>query len=92
MTTEISLPSALAKHTGGNSTISAPVNSLGEALSHLTEQFSLGEVLLAEDGSLQPYIRVVIDNTVVKKSALNNLAQIDVTDKQIELKTAFAGG
>lgn len=92
MTTRISLPSALARHTGGNSNVTTAARSLYDALSDLTEQYSLGDVLLNEDGSLQPYIRVVIDNSMLSKTALQDLTNINISDKEVELKTAFAGG
>ena len=92
MDSTILIPSALARHTGGQTSVNTSEPSLGKALSALTEQFSLGEAVLTQSGDIQPYIRVVINNSMVSKAALRQPESIEIAGASVELKTAFAGG
>lgn len=92
MSGTITLPSALARHTDGQSIISTDESSLGQALKALSNQYSLGDAILNSEGQLQPYIRVVISNKMLGKSQLGNPDEVALDGTMVELKTAFAGG
>lgn len=92
MTSTISLPTTLARHTGGHSHVTTNESNLGEALRSLSSEYSLGDALITEQGQLQPYIRVVVDNRMLGSSQLDNPDAVELSETRIELKTAFAGG
>lgn len=90
--TEVTIPNALAKFTDGQTRLDVSADTLGAALQKLTEQHQLGDVVLGPNGDLQPYIRVVVDDTVVSGKSRSELDRISLNGSQVELKTAFAGG
>lgn len=90
--TKIKLPRALAQYTNGQALIELEAKTLFEALSSLTNTYKLGSALLNEDGSVQPYIGVVLDARLLSRAILADPHAINVADAQIQIKTAFAGG
>lgn len=88
----LKLPKALARYTNGTTDIDIPAATLQDTLSKLTAEYNLGTAVLREDGTIQPYIGVVIGGQLLNKATLADLQAIDVTDQNIQLKTAFAGG
>ena len=63
--TTITLPKSMAQYVGGSTSVPVEAHTLYGALQELTERWTLGTALLQENGSLQPYIRVVVDNAIV---------------------------
>jgi hypothetical protein len=90
--THLQLPKALARHTQGARELDVAGRTLQEALSTLTSDHGLGTAILREDGSLQPYVRIVIDQELLNAASLADLNSVVVEGKTVQLKTAFAGG
>ena len=90
--TTVTLPKTMAQYAGGETSVPVDADTLHGALRELTERWTLGTALLQEDGSLQPYLRVVVDDTMVSEGSPEALSAVPVEGRTVELKTAFAGG
>ncbi|MDP5366605.1 MAG: MoaD/ThiS family protein [Paracoccaceae bacterium] len=88
----LKLPKALARYTNGTTEIEVSETTLKDTLAKLTNDYNLGTAILRDDGSIQPYIGVVVGGELLNKAALTDPSSIEVTNKEIQLKTAFAGG
>lgn len=88
----LKLPKALARYTNGTTEIEVSETTLKDTLAKLTNDYNLGTAILRDDGSIQPYIGVVVGGKLLSKAALTDPSSIEVTNKEIQLKTAFAGG
>lgn len=88
----LKLPKALARFTNGTTEIEVSETTLKDTLAKLTNDYNLGTAILRDDGSIQPYIGVVVGGELLNKAALTDPSSIEVTNKEIQLKTAFAGG
>jgi hypothetical protein len=88
----LKLPKALARYTNGTTEIEVSETTLKDTLAKLTNDYNLGTAILRDDGSIQPYIGVVVEGELLNKAALTDPSSIEVTNKEIQLKTAFAGG
>jgi hypothetical protein len=89
---QIKLPRTLAQYTNGQTLIELEAKTLFEVLSSLTNTYKLGSALLNENGSVQPYIGVVLDARLLSRAMLADPQAINVANAQIQIKTAFAGG
>ena len=90
--TKLKLPKSLARYTSGATQIDTEATTLEDALIQLTETYELGNAVLQKNGTIQPYIRVVVDGQILDKATLTNADEIDISGKLVQLKTAFAGG
>jgi len=86
------LPKALARYTNGTTEMEVSGTTLQETLAKLTNDHGLGTAILRDDGSIQPYIGVVVGGELLTKAALSDPQSIEVANQDIQLKTAFAGG
>ena len=86
------LPKTLAKLTGGSTEVEADGDTLLECLTNLTGTYQLDDALLDTDGNMQPYIRVVMDDALVRDTSNAGLAAQAVSGGTVQIKTAFAGG
>ena len=90
--TTVDLPKSLSQFTQGQTSVQVNAANLGEALRQLSGEHNMGDVLLSENGELQPYVRVFLNNALIRNKNRKELDRIDVQDTRVELKTAFAGG
>lgn len=92
MTSTIHLPAVLARLTGGETKIPTTEPNLGQALHELSNKFSLGFAVLNEEGEIQPYVKLVINDSILPHKQIQDLQSIKLDNTSIEIKTAFAGG
>ena len=91
MTVEIRLPTVLRSHAGGQSTVEASGETVGEVLSHLTSTFPglAGQVVTAE-GSLHRFVNVYVNDDDIRY--LDKLGTKVSDGDVISILPAVAGG
>lgn len=89
---QLNLPKALARYTNGSTDLKISGATLQDILVNLTAGYNLGTAVLRGDGTIQPYIGVVMGGQLLNKATLLDLQSISVADQSVQLKIAFAGG
>lgn len=92
MSVKIVVPKYLCRHVNNRSEIDVEAPDLKAALEVLSRDYSLEDILLTREGHLQSFIRVVIDDHLVTARRPEDLSQVAVAGKTIEIQSAFAGG
>jgi hypothetical protein len=92
MSVKVVVPKYLCRHLNNRSEIDVDASDLKAALEILSRDYRLEDILLTSDGNLQAFIRVVIDEHLVTARRNEDLRQVGVAGKTIEIQSAFAGG
>jgi hypothetical protein len=92
MSVKVVVPKYLCRHLNNSSEIDVDASDLKSALETLSRDYSLEDILLTREGHLQSFIRIVIDEHLVTARRTEDLSQVAVTGKTIEIQSAFAGG
>jgi hypothetical protein len=79
-------------HVNDRSELDIEASDLRTALEVLSRDGHLGDILLTRDGHLQAFIRVVIDECLVMSRKAEDLSQVPVSGKTVEIQSGFAGG
>ena len=58
----------------------------------LSRDYRLEDILLARDGHLQGFIRLVVDDQFVTAKNADDLSRVSVAGKTVEIQSGFAGG
>lgn len=92
MSVKVVVPRYLCRHLNNRSEIDVDASDLKGALEILSRDYRLEDILLTREGHLQAFIRVVIDERLVTARRTEDLSQVAVAGKTIEIQSAFAGG
>lgn len=92
MSVKVVVPKYLCRHLNNRSEIDVDASDLKAALEILSRDYRLEDILLTREGHLQAFIRVVIDEHLVTARRTEDLRQVAVAGKTIEIQSAFAGG
>jgi hypothetical protein len=92
MSVRVLIPRHLARHVNDRSELDIEASDLRTALEVLSRDYQLGDILLTRDGHLQAFIRVVIDESLVMSRKAEDLSQVPVSGKTVEIQSGFAGG
>lgn len=92
MTVKVVIPKHLARHVNNRSEIDIDAADLKATLEILSRDYRLEDILLTSEGHLQAFIRVVIDERLVLSRKAEDLKQVAVAGKTVEIQSAFAGG
>jgi hypothetical protein len=92
MSVRVLIPRHLARHVNDKSELDIEASDLRTALEVLSRDYQLGDILLTRDGHLQAFIRVVIDECLVMSRKAEDLSQVAVSGKTVEIQSGFAGG
>lgn len=92
MSVRVLIPRHLARHVNDKSELDIEASDLRTALEVLSRDYQLGDILLTRDGHLQAFIRVVIDESLVMSRKADDLSQVPVSGKTVEIQSGFAGG
>jgi hypothetical protein len=92
MSVKVVVPKYLCRHLNNKSAIDVDASDLKATLEILSRDYGLEDVLLTREGHLQAFIRVVIDDHLVMARRTEDLSQVAVAGKTIEIQSAFAGG
>ena len=92
MSVKVIVPKYLCRHLNNRSEIDVDASDLKSTLEILSRDYRLEDILLTAEGHLQAFIRVVIDEHLVLARRTEDLSQIAVAGKTIEIQSAFAGG
>jgi len=87
----IRIPSPLQPYVSGSREVSIPGSSISEVIQNLTDQYPrLAIHLMAEDGSLRPYIHIYRNETNV--SELNGMETELSENDRLMIVPSIAGG
>jgi hypothetical protein len=92
MSVRVLIPRHLARHVNDKSELDIEASDLRTALEVLSRDYQLGDILLTRDGHLQAFIRVVIDECLVMSRKAEDLSEVPVSGKTVEIQSGFAGG
>ena len=92
MSVKVIVPRQLCRHLNNRSAIDVDAPNLKAMLEILSRDYSLEDILLTPQGHLQAFIRLVIDDHLVAARKTDELRQVAVAGKTVEIQTAFAGG
>ena len=92
MSVKVLLPKHLGRYLNDKSEIDVEASDLKATLELLSRDYKLEDILLARDGCLQPFIRVVIDDRLVTSRKAEDLSRVAVAGKTVKIIAAFAGG
>jgi hypothetical protein len=92
MSVKVVVPKYLCRHLNNRSEIDVDASDLRSTLETLSRDYSLEDILLTREGHLQSFIRIVIDEHLVTARRTEDLSQVAVAGKTIEIQSAFAGG
>ena len=92
MSVKVIVPKYLCRHVSNRSEIDVDASDLKAALEILSRDYRLGDVLLTSEGHLQAFIRVIIDERLVTARRTEDLSQVAVAGRTVEIQSAFAGG
>ena len=92
MSVKVVVPKYLCRHLNNRSEIDVDASDLKATLEILSRDYRLEDILLTREGHLQAFIRVVIDEHLVTARRTEDLSQVAVAGKTIEIQSAFAGG
>jgi hypothetical protein len=92
MSVKVVVPKYLCRHLNNGSEIDVDASDLRSTLETLSRDYSLEDILLTREGHLQSFIRIVIDEHLVTARRTEDLSQVAVAGKTIEIQSAFAGG
>jgi hypothetical protein len=92
MSVKVIVPKYLGRHLNNRSEIDVDASDLKATLEILSRDYRLEDILLTREGHLQSFIRVVIDEHLVTARRTEDLSQVAVAGKTIEIQSAFAGG
>ncbi|WP_188152452.1 molybdopterin-synthase adenylyltransferase MoeB [Teredinibacter waterburyi] len=89
--TTILIPGPLRLHTDGQSEVEVSGKTVGQALSHLTEQFhDVGKQLFSEAGSLHRFVNIFLNNDDIRM--YDGLDSAIANGDVIEILPAISGG
>ena len=92
MSVTVIVPRYLCRHVDNRPAIEVDAADLKTTLEILSRDYGLEDILLTGDGHLQAFIRVVIDEQLVTARKTEDLRQVAVAGKTVEIQSAFAGG
>jgi len=92
MSVRVLIPRHLARHVNDKSELDIEASDLRTALEVLSRDYQLGDILLTREGHLQAFIRVVIDECLVMSRKAEDLSEVPVSGKTVEIQSGFAGG
>jgi hypothetical protein len=92
MSVKVVMPTHLGRYLDNKSEIDVEASDLKAMLEILSHDYKLEDILLTREGHLQSFIRVVIDEHLVTLRNAEELSQVDVSGKTVEIRSAFAGG
>jgi hypothetical protein len=92
MSVRVLIPRHLARHVDNKSQLDLEASDLKTALEVLSRQYQLKDILLTREGHLQAFIRIVIDEGLVMSRRAEDLQQIPVSGRTVEIQSGFAGG
>jgi len=92
MSAKVLIPRHLVAHLNNQREIDVDASNLKTALEILSREYKLEDILLTRDGHLQAFIRIVIDEQLLSSRKPEELSQVAVGGKTVEITTAFAGG
>ena len=82
----------LAARLNGSSSVEIEASDLLTTLETLSRHCQLDDGLLRDDGQLQAYVRVAVNQELVMAKKPEDLARIPVAGRTIEIAVALAGG
>lgn len=89
---KISLAKNLARSIGIGPEVTVEATTLGQALRIWASRLDMKDVVFGEDGRVQPFLRIFVDQALVAERSLEDLEKIPVSGRSIDVRTAFAGG
>ena len=92
MSVKVLIPKHLGRYLNNRSEIDVEASDLKAALEILSNDYKLDGIFLTREGHLQAFIRIVVDENLVTARKAEDLRQIGVAGKIVEIQTAFAGG
>ena len=92
MSVKVRIPKHLSRYLNDKSEVDVEASDLKAALEILSRDYNLEDILLTREGHLQAFIRVVIDEHVVTSRKAEDLSQVAVAGKTVEIIAASAGG
>jgi len=92
MSVKVVVPKHLGRHVNNQSEIDVEASDLKATLEILSRDYRLDDILLTRQGHLQAFIRVVVDQDLVTARKAEDLSQVAVAGKTVEIQSAFAGG
>jgi hypothetical protein len=92
MSVKVVIPKHLGRYVNGKSEIDVEASDLRATLEKLSHDYKLEDIFLTREGHLQAFIRIVVDEDLVLARKAEDLSQVTVSGKIVEIQTAFAGG
>jgi hypothetical protein len=92
MNVKVMIPKPLISQFSGRSEIDLEATDLKSALDILARDYNLSDILLTREGHLQSFIRVIVDEHLVMLRNAEDLRQVPVAGKTLEIQAPFAGG
>ena len=92
MSVKVVVPTHLSRHLNNRLEIDVDASDLKATLEILSRDYRLEDILLTSEGHLQAFIRVIIDEHLVTARRTEDLRQVAVAGKTVEIQSAFAGG
>jgi hypothetical protein len=92
MSVKVLIPKHLGRYVNDKSEIDIEASDLKATLDILSRDYELEDIFLTREGNLQAFIRVVVDEALVTARRAEDLRQVAVSGKTVEIQTAFAGG
>jgi adenylyltransferase/sulfurtransferase len=91
MAVKVLIPTPLRPHAGGKAAAEFPAKTVGEALSHLTVEFTdLKKHLFTDQGKLRSFVNVYLNGEDIRYLAQENTATKD--GDTINIIPSIAGG
>ena len=92
MSVRVVVPRHLSRFLNNRSEVDLDALDLKAALEILSREYGLEDILLTDEGHLQTFIRLVIDEELLISRKGADLSLVPVAGKTVEIQSAFAGG
>ena len=92
MSVKVVIPKHLCRYVNNRSEVDIDASDLKSTLEILSRDYRLEDILLTSQGHLQAFIRIVVGEHLVTARRTEDLSQVAVAGKTIEIHSAFAGG
>jgi hypothetical protein len=92
MNVKVVIPKYLIPRFSGRSELDLEAPDLKVALDILARDYNVADILLTREGNLQSFIRVTVDEHLVMSRKAEDLRQVPVAGRTVEIQTPFAGG
>lgn len=92
MSVRVVVPRHLSRFLNNRSEVDLDASDLKAALEILSREYGLEDILLTDEGHLQTFIRLVIDEELLISRKGADLSLVPVAGKTVEIQSAFAGG